>query len=166
VHGRPVDGRNFKWNISVNFGLTATRSFTWIRCRKCRPYPLPKTLGEIVAEEGKSYGGIYTSSLQRNTKGQVIVDDATGLPLVETDATKHYAGNYNPDWTGGVVNAFQYKSWTLSFQVDMRKGGVLVSGTQALLAANGSSQLTLPTGRRVLWCRIPSCRAAAPILNR
>ncbi len=143
AHGRPVDGRNFKWNISLNFGLNRNKILYLDSLQKMPPLSSPETLGMIVAEEGKAYGGIYTSSLVRNAKGQVVVGDATGLPLVETDVTKHYAGNYNPNWTGGVVNAFQYKSWTLSIQVDMRKGGVLVSGTQALLAANGSSQLTL-----------------------
>ena len=144
VHGRPVDGRNFKWNINVNFGLNRNKILYLDSLQKAPPLSSPETLGMIVAEEGKAYGGIYTSSLVRNDKGQVVVEDATGLPLVETDVTKHYAGNYNPSWTGGVINSFQYKSWTLSFQVDMRKGGVLVSGTQALLAANGASELTLP----------------------
>jgi TonB-linked SusC/RagA family outer membrane protein len=143
VRGKPVDGKDFKWNISVNFGLNRNKILSLDSLQKMPPLSSPETLGMIVAEEGKAYGGIYTSSLQRNAKGQVIVDDATGLPLVETDVTKHYAGNYNPDWTGGVVNTFQYKSWSFSFQVDMRKGGVLISGTQALLAANGSSELTL-----------------------
>lgn len=144
VRGRPVDGRDLKWNISVNFGLNRNKILYLDSLQKMPPLSSPETLGMIVAEEGKAYGGIYTSSLVRNDKGQVVVDDATGLPLVETDVTKHYAGNYNPSWTGGVVNSFQYKNWAFSVQVDMRKGGVLVSGTQALLAANGSSQLTLP----------------------
>lgn len=144
VHARPVDGRDLKWNISINFGMNRNKILYLDSLQKMPPLSSPETLGMIVAEEGKAYGGIYTSSLVRNAKGQIVVDSATGLPLVETDVTKHYAGNYNPDWTGGIVNTFQYKSWTLSFQIDMRKGGVLVSGTQALLAANGSSQLTLP----------------------
>ncbi|MHA4806608.1 SusC/RagA family TonB-linked outer membrane protein [Flavitalea flava] len=146
LHGKPVDNPDFKWNISLNFGLNRNKILYLDTLQKMPPLSSPETLGEIVAEEGKSYGGIYTSSLQRNAAGKVIVDDATGLPLVETDVTKHYAGNYNPDWTAGLTNAFQYKNWTLSFQIDMRKGGVLVSGTQALLSANGASLLTL-TGR-------------------
>jgi hypothetical protein len=144
VHARPVDGKDFKWNISVNFGMNRNKILYLDSLQKMPPLSSPETLGMIVAEEGKAYGGIYTSSLVRNAKGQVVVDSVTGLPLVETDVTKHYAGNYNPDWTGGVVNTFQYKSWTFSLQIDMRKGGVLVSGTQSLLANNGSSQLTLP----------------------
>ena len=65
------------------------------------PLSSPETLGEIVVEEGKSYGEIYTSSLQRNSSGQMVVGD-NGLPLVITDPN-YYAGNYNPKWTGGII---------------------------------------------------------------
>lgn len=142
LNGRPVDGKNFKWTIAVNFGLNRNKILYLDSLEKMPPLSSPETLGEIVAEEGKAYGGLYTSSFQRNTKGQIIVDD-NGAPQVETDVTKHFAGNYNPSWTGGLINTLQYKDWSLSFQIDMRKGGNLISGTQALMAARGTSQLTL-----------------------
>ena len=46
---------------------------------------------------------------------------------------------------GRVVlsNTFQYKSWSLSVLIDGKKGGVVISGTQALLAAEGASEQTL-----------------------
>jgi outer membrane receptor protein involved in Fe transport len=142
LNGKPVDNKNFKWTISVNFGLNRNKILYLDSLQKMPPLSSPETLGEIVAEEGKSYGGIYTSSFQRDATGHILVDN-NGIPQVETDVTKHYAGNYNPDWTGGITNTFQYKSWGLSFLIDMRKGGILVSGTQALMAAAGTSQLTL-----------------------
>src|ERR1700730_184035 len=46
-------------------------------------------------------------------------------------------------WTAGMINTFQYKNWTLNFLIDMRKGGVVVSGTQALMASKGTSELTV-----------------------
>ena len=106
------------------------------------PLSSPETLGEIVAEEGKSYGGIYTTSFQRNASGQIIVD-ATGMPLVEQDQSKFYAGNYNPDWTAGITNTVQFKNWIFSFLIDERKGGIVISGTQALMAFQGTSQITV-----------------------
>jgi TonB-linked SusC/RagA family outer membrane protein len=142
LNGKPVDGKDFKWSIAFNFGLNRNKILYLDSLEKMPPLSSPETLGEIVAEEGKSFGGIYTSSFQRSPGGQILVD-ANGIPQVETDVTKHYAGNYNPDWTAGVTNTFQYKSWALSFLIDMRKGGIVVSGTQALMAAQGTSQLTL-----------------------
>jgi TonB-linked SusC/RagA family outer membrane protein len=143
--GKPIDGAQFKWTIGFNFGLNRNKILYLDSIEKMPPLSSPETLGEIVAEEGKAYGGIYTTSFMRTATGQVIVD-STGLPEVQGDQTKHYAGNYNPDWTAGITNTFQYKNWGLSFLIDMRKGGIVISGTQALMASQGVTKNTL-TGR-------------------
>jgi TonB-linked SusC/RagA family outer membrane protein len=142
LNGKPVDGHDFKWTISVNFGLNRNKIIALDSLQKMPPLSSPETLGLIVAEEGEAYGGIYTTSYQRNSSGQIMVDNTTGLPLVEGDQTKYFAGNYNPDWTGGITNTFQYKRWSFSVLIDERKGGIIISGTQALLASNGVSQIT------------------------
>ncbi len=142
LHGDPVATKNFKWTISLNFGLNRNKILYLDSITKMPPLSSPETLGEIVAEEGKSFGGIYTTSFLRNSAGQIIVD-STGKPEVQGDQTKFYAGNYNPDWTAGITNTFQLRNWTFSFLIDMRKGGIVISGTQALMASQGVSQQTL-----------------------
>ena len=142
LNAKPVYGQDFKWNINFNFGLNRNRILKLDSLQKMPPLSSPETLGEIVAEEGKAYGGIYTTSFMRNAKGQIIVD-ANGEPEVQGDQSKYYAGNYNPDWTAGIQNSFQYKNWNFSFSIDMRKGGIIISGTEAELAGNGVSQLTV-----------------------
>ena len=143
LNATPVQTRNFKWNILINFGKNKNKILSLDSLQKKPPLSSPETLGIIVAEEGKSYGGIYTTSFQRNDIGQIIVDD-NGLPLVQGDQYQHYAGTYNPDWTGGITSTFQYKNWSLSFLIDERKGGIVISGTEALIAAHGTSELTVP----------------------
>jgi len=138
---KPIVTKNFKWSINVAYGSNKNKVLYLDSLEKKPPLSSPETLGEIVVEEGKSYGEIYTSSLQRNSSGQVVVGD-NGLPLAITDPN-YYAGNYNPKWTGGIANTFQYKSWSLSVLIDGKKGGVVISGTQALLAAEGASKQTL-----------------------
>ena len=140
--GKPIDGAQFKWTIGFNFGMNRNKILYLDSIEKMPPLSSPETLGEIVAEEGKAYGGIYTTSFMRNATGQIIVD-STGMPEVQGDQTKHYAGNYNPDWTAGITNTFQYKNWGLSFLIDMRKGGIVISGTQALMASQGVTKNTL-----------------------
>ena len=142
LNGTPFQAHNFKWYVSLTFGKNNNKILYLDSLEKAPPLSSPETLGVIVAEEGKSYGGIYTTSFQRNASGQIVVD-ADGKPLVEGDQTKYYAGNYNPDWTGGITNTFQYKNWALSFLIDERKGGIVISGTQALLASKGVSELTV-----------------------
>jgi TonB-linked SusC/RagA family outer membrane protein len=142
LNGKPVVTRDFKWTISINYGQNRNKILALDSLQKMPPLSSPETLGMIVAEEGKAYGGIYTTSFQRNATGQIVVDHTTGLPLVQGDQTKYFAGNYNPDWTGGITNTFQYKRWIFSFLIDERKGGIVISGTQALLASHGVSQIT------------------------
>src|SRR5690606_20243043 len=36
-------------------------------------------------------------------------------------------GNANPDWTGGLKNRLSYKNLTLSFLIDVQKGGDIFS---------------------------------------
>jgi hypothetical protein len=53
------------------------------------------------------------------------------------------AGNFNPDWTAGLQNEFKYKDFSLSFLIDFRIGGEVVSYSQARMAGVGTSDITL-----------------------
>lgn len=51
-----------------------------------------------------------------------------------------YAGNTNPDCSIGFNNTLSYKGFTLSFLVDARIGGKVVSSTQGVLDSFGASE--------------------------
>lgn len=74
--------------------------------------------------------------------GQIIVDATSGLPEF-TSGFDVLAGNFNPDWTAGIQNKFKYKDFTLSFLVDFRIGGNVISYSQARMAGSGVSDITL-----------------------
>ena len=139
VNAKPVLTKNFRWTISLNFGANRNKIIALDSVLKSQPLASPETFAEIDVVEGKGYGDIYVSAFKRNASGQIIVD-ANGVP--EMAADKIFAGNYNPRWTAGITNTFQYRSWSLSFLIDERNGGVIVSRTQAALAAAGVSRLT------------------------
>src|SRR5690606_30711481 len=44
-----------------------------------------------------------------------------------TSTTNNNIGNINPDWIGGVFNSVKYKDLSLSFLIDVRKGGSVFS---------------------------------------
>ncbi|MEP6681865.1 MAG: SusC/RagA family TonB-linked outer membrane protein [Parafilimonas sp.] len=142
MNATPVQTKDFKWNVNLTFGHNKNKVIALDSLETMPPLSSPETLGEIVVRQGGSYGEIYTSSFVRNDNGQIIVND-NGLPTIETDVTKHFAGNFNPDWTAGITNTFTYKAFSLSVLIDERKGGIIVSGTQALEVGNGVSELTL-----------------------
>ena len=140
VNIQPIKSKDFSWKMQFVFGSNVNKV---IRLDSLQPkvsLSSPQALGSIVVEEGRKYGELYTSSLQRDDNGNIVVD-ATGKPLLITDQAK-YVGNFNPDWTGGLSNTFQYKNWSLYFLIDERKGGTIISGTQALMASTGTSAAT------------------------
>lgn len=138
--GKPIAGENFSWDVFLTYGANRNKIIRLDPLQKRSILSFDR-IANIVVEEGKKYGDIYTAGFKRNEAGQIIVDP-NGLPLI-TDKT-YYAGNFNPDWTGGVTNTLRYKGLALSFLIDMRKGGAAVSHTQAILAGAGHSELTLP----------------------
>jgi len=40
-------------------------------------------------------------------------------------------GNFTPDWYGGLNNSFTYKNWGLSFLIDTKQGGEILSTTSS-----------------------------------
>jgi hypothetical protein len=68
--------------------------------------------------------------------------DNTGAPIL-TAGRDVFLGNYNPDYTLGVSNMFTYSNFSLNFLIDYRNGGYVVSGTQALIDADGHSLRSL-----------------------
>lgn len=140
IHAQAINSRDFKWNIRFVFGTNTNKVIKLDSLQPKVYLSSPQALGAIVVEEGKKYGELYTASLQRDAQGNIVVD-GTGKPLLVTDQSR-YAGNFNPDWTAGITNTFQYKNWALSILIDERKGGTIISGTQALMASTGSSAAT------------------------
>jgi hypothetical protein len=80
-----------------------------------------------------SIGAFVNQPLGVITGTDYVYDETTGERVVGSDG--HYLlsapdaiiGNMNPDWTGGVKNTFSYKNLTLSFLIDIQKGGDVFS---------------------------------------
>jgi hypothetical protein len=82
----------------------------------------------------------------RNTKGQLLIDPTTGLPLRSANFID--AGyDRQPDFTIGLTNTFKYKRARVSFLVDIRKGGDVFNATEQYLTARGLSKRTLDRDR-------------------
>ena len=90
-------------------------------------------LGSATAIGGYSY--------LRNTKGDILINPSNGLPVVNTRFLP--IGDRNPDFTIGLTNEFRIGEFTLSFLLDIRKGGDVYNGTARFLHQRGLST-TLP----------------------
>lgn len=144
LRGTPFKTENFKWDILANFDAT-----------RGKVLELPRSLPESYVSDTWLYGNVRngvtpgqsTRSLTgffylRNNSGQILINPATGLPV---RSTVFIEGGYDrqPDFQLGITNSFSYKDFSLSFLLDIRKGGDVFNGTQAFLTQRGLSTKTL-----------------------
>lgn len=89
--------------------------------------------------EGGSVGDMYVNSFKKDGNGYIYVDPNTMQMLVDNQ-NFIYAGNANPDYSVGFNNTLTYKGFSLSFLIDARIGGRVVSATQGVLDSFGASK--------------------------
>lgn len=143
----PVKGRDFSWDINAN----------WARNRN-KVVDLYQDVDNIVinsyqggitinATKGEPLGTIRGTGFSYDDNGNKIID-ANGYYVAKAD---QIIGDQNPDWTGGVTNTLHYKDLSLSFLVDVQKGGDVYSldmhygqGTGVLKHTAGLNELGNP----------------------
>lgn len=144
LRGTPVQAPDFTWDFLANFDK-----------KRGKVLSLPNELPEFYLSDTWLYGnlrngtapGLSTRSItgrfyERNDNGDVLIDPATGLPIRSSDFID---GGYDreADFKIGLSNTFTYKRFSLSFLVDVRKGGDIFNATEHYLTARGLSMRTL-----------------------
>ncbi|CAG4994384.1 TonB-dependent receptor P3 [Dyadobacter sp. CECT 9275] len=135
----PLRGRKFTWDASLNFARNVNKVI------KLHPSIKTATLGgntrttTAIVREGKSYGDLQAYGWKTDANGHYVVN-SKGLP-VQT-SFDNIVGNFNPKFTFGFTNTFAYKKFTLTFLIDGRVGGTMVSGTDGNLAYDGTAKYT------------------------
>ncbi|CAM4173799.1 SusC/RagA family TonB-linked outer membrane protein [Gillisia limnaea] len=131
----PVRTNNFTWNSTFNFSTNRSvveslpQSDGRLTLAFSRIYDSANQTVWFQVEEGGQVGDIYGTGYLRNENGDFIVN-SEGKYIANNELQK--LGNYNPDFMLGWNNEFQYKEWDLSFLLDWRQGGEIVSRTSAL----------------------------------
>lgn len=164
----PVRLPNLRWNISANLTKYDTKvvslpanvseyydSDTWAydNVRASAFAPADVLAARFSSATNRFYPGLNTRgagsataiggwSYLRNSKGDILIDPATGFPLMNSNFLP--IGDRNPDFTMGLVNDFRlFKNFNLSFLLDIRKGGDIFNGNELFLYRNGLSTRTL-----------------------
>ena len=133
-----VNSKFFKWNTTINYSKN-----------KNTVKELAPSIDQFILTDpgsnaytslikvGGSYGDIYGRVLQRDEQGRIMIG-ADGLPMVAAD--QQFIGNPNPKWQAGWNNSFNIKDFSVSFLVDGKFGGQVLSMTQAMLDQYGVSK--------------------------
>lgn len=120
----PVAVGSFRWDVTANWSRNKNEVISLLPgITNLRLNSVNLQGGVTVnAEVGKPYGEIKGKDYTYDADGNIIINANTGRPVLTTSAAIPI-GNFTPDWTGGINNSFSYKNLSLSFLVDMQKGG-------------------------------------------
>jgi TonB-linked SusC/RagA family outer membrane protein len=88
---------------------------------------------------GGSFGDIFGATFLRDNQGRIVIG-ADGKPSPASGF--NYIGNPNPKFQLGWNNSFDYKRFRLSFLVDGKFGGQVLSLTEAVLDKYGVSKVS------------------------
>jgi TonB-linked SusC/RagA family outer membrane protein len=119
----PIKSKDFTWNIDANWSKNKNEVvslYPGITNLLLNSFQGGVSLNARVGEAwGTLVGGDYVY-----LNGQRVIDPDTGIYQVNANQV---IGNTTPDWIGGIRNSFTYKGFSLSFLIDMRKGGDIFS---------------------------------------
>ena len=96
---------------------------------------------KVVLNEGGSYGDLYVRQIKRDEAGKPVKNDK-GEPIIMVDNIDEMknACKMNAKVNFGWSNTFHYKDFSLSFLIDGKFGGRVLSATEAALDGWGVSQ--------------------------
>jgi len=139
----PVKSGDFQWEASFNF--TRNRNFV-VSTINNEPILLPGfgTIFQPRLVPGQQFGVFYGSGWRRNEAGQILIGN-DGFPIRQDNLL---IGNPNPNYLLGIRNSLTYKGATLSFLWDIRQGGDVWNGTEAVLTNIGMTMRTVERGQQ------------------
>lgn len=130
LNGTIIQGKNFNWTSRLNFAINRNKVTA---LAPGLPYLIPPGASldngyvQIRAAVGEALGDIYVHPLQKDAKGNLLVD-GLGLYNPDPDLTKYEkAGSIMPKIVGGFSNTFSYKQFALDVTLDYRFGGQFIS---------------------------------------
>jgi len=145
VTANVIKSKKLNWDVTVNFDRNRGRVVSL-------PSGLPTyydsdtwVFGNIRSQvyPGVSISNLASSQIVRNTAGDILINPLTGLPSINAALDFVPVGDRQPDFKIGLINTFYYRNFTLSFNLDFRKGGDVWNGNEYYLYVTGLSKRTL-----------------------
>jgi TonB-linked SusC/RagA family outer membrane protein len=155
---KPVAGKKFSWDLILN----AARNKNTVQSLAAGVSYLTlsdaRWLGlSVIAQPGLPYGAIIGFDYKRTPDGQIILDPINLTPISTEERKMLGKGTW--DWTGGIVNTFRYKNFSLNVVIDIKTGADLFSMTNLFSVIRGQDKSTLQ-GRKE-WVASEEERQAA-----
>lgn len=143
----PVFGNKWVWKSDVNFSANRNKVLK-LHDELLEFIYGPRGFSSSYAmklREGGSFGDIYGKAFQRDETGKIVYEtegSRKGLPKVAGDGNTIKVGNCEPKYMISWNNSISYKNFDLSFLIDCRIGGDILSQTQADMDMFGVTKAT------------------------
>lgn len=137
-------GVGMRWKTSYNVSYNDNKILRTAYDENGKENVIATSLGgvRVLYKEGGSIGDMYITELMKDENGHFVLD-SQGRVQRETESNKQFGkfvGNMNANWQMGWSNTFSYKDFTLSFLINGRIGGKVLSLTEAYLDGFGLSE--------------------------
>lgn len=143
VTAKPVSNRDFSWTTTINASANRNKIVevlpSLVKDAATAKYGMQFSGGYTKLKQGGSFGDLYGRTFKTDGNGNVVYDKATGLPDYAIDSL---IGNPAPKFMLGWSNSINFKNFTLSFLIDGKFGGKVLSITEGYLDQMGVSQRT------------------------
>lgn len=136
----PVRTRDFEWSLSWNYTKNSSRVMELPEEMNGTASIYSFTGGTgLYAIEGDEVG-VFKAYVARTTDDGRIIVDKNGLPQNSDEMVRIGTANY--DYTMGIGNTLKYRGISLSFDLDIRQGGLMFSRTKDITYFTGNAMQT------------------------
>ncbi|MBU4537401.1 MAG: SusC/RagA family TonB-linked outer membrane protein [Weeksellaceae bacterium] len=155
VYVKPFKTENFSWDLNLNFSKNKNVVEELVPGADTYQYTIAPFRAQLMAVKGMAYGQIYGTDFTYDANGNKIV--SAGGTYVPSEIKS--LGSVLPDYNMGLRNTFKYKSLSLSFLIDMQKGGKYFSTTHMWGMYSGMLEESALGGNREAGYIIPGVLA-------
>lgn len=140
LSGKVIDKRKFQWESRINFSKNNSLVVELLDGIDRFQLNNNSSYIYVYAEVGKPYAYMRGLGVARDKVGRMLIEDGGSLLIKDNDME---FGTSSPDWIGGFNNTFRIGKFDFSFLIDVRKGGMLYSGSYSRMLTNGVIAETL-----------------------
>ncbi|MNK22075.1 TonB-dependent Receptor Plug Domain protein [compost metagenome] len=142
LNATPISSKNFKWTVNGTFSANRNKIVELADSAVVLRTGGFNNGGQIVATVGGSMGDLYGNGFLRSPDGQIVFDDATGIPRINDEVK--YLGNTIPLFRYSFGTGITIKQFTANVLFDAQLGAVGHSMTMTQLVRFGKAKVTLP----------------------
>jgi TonB-linked SusC/RagA family outer membrane protein len=139
LSGTPVKSKNFTWDVSLNMSNNKSKVVSLAPGIATLTLMDPGYGASIEARVGEPFGNIVGYRMKRNANGDILLTDQGRYQRADE---REVLGKIQPDYLAGLTNTVTYKDLSLSFLIDTRKGGQVLSYSKLNQMAKGTGKFT------------------------